>query len=74
MAGIPLEPDDPEEQIDADMPYSKAYEDETQKDLHQSEADDYSHDCYNKLISVKVMLPMGDTKLLAKVICCKAGS
>ena len=52
MAGILPKPDDPKELIDTDTPYYEAYQDDTNKDLWQPEADEYPHDGYDKLISV----------------------
>ena len=57
MAGILIDADDDH---DADTPTFEAYEDDEQPDVRMPEADDYAPDAYDKLISAKVMLPLGD--------------
>ena len=63
----PEEGDDPAEEGN-DTPFFEAYEDDEQKDTRVPEADDYKVDAYDKLISAKVMLPLGDSKRPGQVI------
>ena len=60
MAGIPAEDND--EPKEADTPLYEPYEDDEQADVSMPEADHYAPDSYDKLISAKVMLPLGDNK------------
>ena len=59
MAGIPLAEDEHDEYGD-ETPTFEAYEDDEQSDVRVPEADDYAPDAYDKLISAKVILPVGD--------------
>ena len=63
----PEEGDDPAEEGN-DTPFFEAYEDDEQEDTRVPEADDYKVDAYDKLISAKVMLPLGDSKRPGQVI------
>ena len=70
MAGVPIEADDDTNILDAETPEYPSYSDsdEYKTEEQKSEMDTYTHDGYDKLISTRVMPPLGYSKQSAKVL------
>ena len=61
MEGLPPEEDEEPTEDSNATPHYEAYEDDEQGDVRKPEIDDHKVDSYDKLISAKVMLPLGDS-------------
>ena len=68
MAGVPFEADNDVNIPDPDTPEYPPYSDEYKTEEWKPEMDMYTHDEYDKLISARVILSLGDAKQSAKVL------
>ena len=68
MAGVPIEADDDTYILDVETPEYLLYSDKYKTEEWKPEMHMYTHDRYDKLISTRVMVPLGDSKQSAKVL------
>ena len=60
--------DDVDDEYATETPHYQPYEDDEQEDVTKPEMDEYTTDSYDKLISAKVMLPLGDSLRPGQVV------
>ena len=59
--GLPPGDEDEPDEYNTATPHYEAYEDDKQGDVRKPDMDEHKVDSYDKLISAKVMLPLGDS-------------